>query len=101
MQRGREEGEELSERPHRAPSPLINFTLLIINFPPVKLAQEERGGEGRLMSAGGGGGAEGQAPCLAPAQELSAPLTRAAPTARGGGDSHSGLRRFNPLPAEG
>lgn len=39
-------GEGLSERPHRAPSPLINFTLLIINFTPVKLAQEERGGGG-------------------------------------------------------
>lgn len=39
-------GEGLSERPHRAPSPLINFTLLIINFTPVKLAQEEREGGG-------------------------------------------------------
>lgn len=45
MRSGRE-GEGLSERPHRAPSPLINFTLLIINFTPVKLAQEERGGGG-------------------------------------------------------
>lgn len=46
MRSGRE-GEGLSEHPHRAPSPLINFTLLIINFTPVKLAQEERGGGGR------------------------------------------------------
>lgn len=83
MRSGREgEGLGLCEHPHRAPSPLINFTLLIINFTPVKLAQEERGGgEGRLMSVGGGGGAVCQAPRSAPAQQLSAPLARAAPLA--------------------